>query len=177
MNAAVSLPSPSSGINSVSKPGRLAVDASKDDDEEDEDEDEFFDCRENLDDTSSLAKWSSMELTPQGDPEDFDQTAAVLRAQAGRQQQQQQQQQQLAVAQYPESSVSFRRAQSMRETPTHQQQQQQPRMAASAGRASNNPVIDVAECAEVRLLSLLQYIHVLYVRTMGSCIRYIYLCI
>lgn len=31
---------------------------------DDEGEDEFFDCRENLDDTSSLAKWSSMELTP-----------------------------------------------------------------------------------------------------------------
>ena len=80
-------------INAVSKPGRLAIanssssnnnnsssnrrrrnnnnpvdsedDYLDDDDDEEEEEDEFFDCRENLDDTSSLAKWSSMELTPQ----------------------------------------------------------------------------------------------------------------
>ena len=32
----------------------------------DEEVDEFFDCRENFDETSSLAKWSSMDLLPMG---------------------------------------------------------------------------------------------------------------
>jgi hypothetical protein len=57
-------------IHSVSKPGKSAFQRSpgkEDDDDEDydeEDDDQFFDCRENLDDTSSLAKWSSMDLPP-----------------------------------------------------------------------------------------------------------------
>ena len=57
-------------IHAAAKPGKSAFDRNKnknngeDGDSEEEDEDEFYDCRENLDDTSSLAKWSSMELTP-----------------------------------------------------------------------------------------------------------------
>ena len=31
---------------------------------DDEETDEFFDCRETMDDSSSLAKWSSMDLLP-----------------------------------------------------------------------------------------------------------------
>ena len=58
VNAATSI------INAVSKPGVASGGGGGGDSEEEED-DEFFDCRENLDDTSSLAKWSSMELTPQ----------------------------------------------------------------------------------------------------------------
>jgi len=46
---------------------------------ESEDEDEFFDCRENVDDeTVSLAKWSSMEWTPE-DAEDMDNATAAAR--------------------------------------------------------------------------------------------------
>ena len=91
MNAASSpssgaLPT-SSSISQLSKPGKGSMarsaktsqgEDSDDYDEEDDDEDEFFDCRENLDDTSSLAKWSSMELTPiDGDEAAMDQVRFV----------------------------------------------------------------------------------------------------
>ena len=59
VNAATSI------INAVSKPGAASGGGGGGGDSEEEEDDEFFDCRENLDDTSSLAKWSSMELTPQ----------------------------------------------------------------------------------------------------------------
>lgn len=39
------------------------------DDEEETETDEFFDCREDFDDASSLAKWSSMDLVPLSDEE------------------------------------------------------------------------------------------------------------
>jgi len=99
-------------------------------DSEDSENDEFFDCRENLDDeTVSLAKWSSMELTPHGEG-DEDVTAAMrvvaLGPPSGPSS--------LAA---PESRpggqhhVSFRRVQSMREP--------------SSSRPQLGPLIDVAE--------------------------------
>jgi hypothetical protein len=41
---------------------------------DDEETDEFFDCRETMDDSSSLAKWSSMDLLPLDSSGDGDQT-------------------------------------------------------------------------------------------------------
>ena len=39
---------------------------------DDEEIDEFFDCRETMDDSSSLAKWSSMELMPMESSNDLE---------------------------------------------------------------------------------------------------------
>lgn len=47
---------------------------------DEENEDEFYDCRENLDDTSSLAKWSSMEWTPAVESYCSEQNASLLQA-------------------------------------------------------------------------------------------------
>ena len=114
-------------ISSVSKPGRSAFERRRaeetrdgeeegdsdygEDDDDEEEEDEFYDCRENLDDTSSLAKWSSMDLLP------YDEDDGAQRQRANRPSpiSPMLQVSATASAAKTEPHVTFRRVQSMRE--------------------------------------------------------------
>ncbi len=83
-------------------------------DDFEEEEEEFFDCRENLDETSSLAKWSSMELTPMEEQPPMASSKAAQKAQ--------QSLPQIVTTSTslttPGHNINVRRAQSMRETTT-----------------------------------------------------------
>ena len=127
-------------INSVSKPGKSAMNRDDEDDDDEDDsserEDEFFDCRENLDDTSSLAKWSSMELAPY-DQESVDQVTATQRGSATS-----------SNNLDPGHHVTFRRVQSMREQSSFGSESPEMTMTPpphSASARMNRPVIDIAD--------------------------------
>ena len=146
----VHTPTTSSMINAMSKPGKSALNrgtCDSDDIDTDQDDEEFFDCRENLDDTSSLAKWSSMDLTPL-DGDDHEGVTATHRVHAtppiltnssnpGPSS--------LTLSATPPSQphVSFRRAQSMRETGNAH-----PALEARNSRGLAGPVIDIADYGE-----------------------------
>ncbi|XP_059092969.1 protein retinal degeneration B-like isoform X1 [Tigriopus californicus] len=142
MNAPPTNASAMSVISAVSKPGRGVMSQPEGEGESespgvdsDREDDEFFDCRENLDDTSSLAKWSSMELSPFYENQ-LDQSAATSRHLH-----------QTTLSQLdPNGSqhhVTFRRVQSMRETTPS---------SSFDGKYANRPAIDVADFGSGGLL-------------------------
>ncbi len=124
-----------------------------DDDEEEDEEDEFFDCREDLDDTSSLAKWSSMDL-PEYDENDGSGKGSQevqLRSPADKSGSSDQLLEPSASTRSSEPHVTFRRVQSMRETPRPRTVGVGPPYSASPqlplhslATSSARPVIDVA---------------------------------
>lgn len=143
MNAPPTSASSLGVISAVSKPGRGVMSKPESGEAEsespgidsDREDDEFFDCRENLDDTSSLAKWSSMELSP-FDENQLDQSTATSRHMH-----------QTTLSQLdPNGSqhhVTFRRVQSMRETTPN---------SSFDGKYANRPAIDVADFGSGGLL-------------------------
>ena len=128
-------------VHSVSKHGPSSIcldDEGENDDEDDssEREDEFFDCRENLEDTSSLAKWSSMELAPY-DQESVDHVTATERSSASLEP---------TTTTSNAHHVSFRRVQSMREQSSFSSMDGYTEIPPhSASARLNRPVIDIAD--------------------------------
>ncbi len=94
-----------------------------------EEDDEFYDAREQWDDASSLAKWSSMEL----EHADLESTPSVASAMAA-----------TASQAAKDDLVSFRRVQSLHEKGSTPVEVNQPPLSARPHLMSR-PIIDVAE--------------------------------
>ena len=111
---------------STEKMKRKSLSDTMEDENATEEDDEFFDCREQWDEASSLAKWSSMEL------ENLDDGEAII------------------PNPDQEPQVSFRRVQSLHERSltTPVDLDPQPLSARPYGMVAPRPLIDVNQCSQ-----------------------------